>query len=37
MEAVGRSVVLEQVGEEGGGLILEGFVSEEKNFELDRL
>ncbi len=31
----GRRVVVEQVGEVGGGLVMEGFVSEEKDFELD--
>lgn len=27
-EAAGRSMVVEQVGEEGGGLVMEGFVSD---------
>lgn len=35
-EVVGRSVVMEQVGERVGGLVMEGFLSE-KDFELDLL
>lgn len=37
VEAAGRSVVVEQVGEVGGGLVMKSFVSEEKDFELDPL
>ncbi len=36
-EAAGRSVVVEQVSEIGGGLDMEGFMREEKDFELDLL
>lgn len=35
MEAVGWSVFVEKVGEVGGGLLMEGFVSGEKEFELN--
>jgi len=35
--AGGRSVVVEQVGEVGGGLAMEGFMREEKDFEVDPL
>ena len=31
-EPTGWSVVMEEVGEAGGGLIMEGFVGEEKDF-----
>lgn len=37
MEAAGLSVVVEQVGEIGVGLVMVGFVSEVKDFELDLL
>ena len=37
VEAVERSVAVEQVGELGEALVMEGFVSEEKDFELDLL
>lgn len=30
-------MVVEQVGEAGGGLVVEGIMSEEKNFKLDPL
>jgi len=36
-EPTGWSVVMEQVGEVGGGLVMEGFVTEEKDFALDPL
>ena len=36
-EGAGRSVMVEQICEVGGGLVMEGFVSEEKEFELDAL
>ena len=37
VETVGGCVVVEQVGEVGGGLVMEGFASEEKDFEVDLL
>ena len=36
-EAAGGCVVVEQVGEVGGGLVMEGFASEEKDFKVDPL
>ena len=36
-EAAGRSVVVEQVGEVAGGLVVEGFVGEEEDYEMDAL
>ncbi len=36
-EAAGRIVAVEQVGEVGGGLVMESFVGEEKDFEVDAL
>jgi len=37
VEAAGGSVTGEQVSEVGGSLVVEGFVGEEKDFELDAL
>ncbi len=36
-EGAGRSVAVKQVDEAGGGLVVEGFMSEEKDFKLDPL
>lgn len=36
-EAAGECVVVEQVGEVGGDLVIEGFASEEKDFKVDPL
>lgn len=36
-EVVGRSVLMEQVGDRVGGMVTEGFLGEEKDFELDPL
>ena len=36
-EAAGGSVVVEQVSEVWGGLVVEGFVGEEKNLEVNPL
>lgn len=37
METVGRTLVVRKVGEVGGGLVGEGFVSDENEFGLDAL
>ncbi len=34
-EAMGRGVMVEEVSEVRGGLVVEGFESEEQDFELD--
>lgn len=36
-EVTGRGVVVEQVSEVGGGLVVEGFVGEKEEFELNTL
>ena len=36
-EGTGGGVEADQVSEVGGGLVMEGFVGEEKDFELDAL